>query len=145
MPSIVKVREHSSTSDNIIHHETSADIVKVNTADLSSITGDNVQEIIKNIDIALDDCETTLTTTIIAKNFTSVNDHYEQKIMIDGVKETDNPIVGLLMSGTVDDINEQMDSWGCIQRITCGSGFITVYCYDDLPEIDITVQIKIVR
>ena len=150
MPNIVKVREHSSTSDKVIHHETSADIVKVDNSKLTTITGSNVQDIITSIDESIKDVSTyvtefTLTTKINTKNFNVSDGHYTQKITLDGIKENDNPIIGLVLSDDINLVSDEMEAWGCIQRVTCGDGFITVHCYDDTPLVDINIQLKVIH
>lgn len=150
MPDIEKVREHSSTSDKIIHHETSADIVTVDNSNLSTIAGSNVQDIINSIDESIKDVSKyvtafTLTTKIIAKNFDVSDGHYTQKIALEKISENDNPIVGLVISNDINLVSDEMEAWGCIQRVTCGDGFIVVHCYDEIPLVDINIQLKVIH
>lgn len=147
MSGIQKVREHSSTEDKIIHHETEADIVLLDDSTFSNVKGKNVQDALKTVDSDLTGIahETTLTAKITASNFKTVGSHYEAKINVTGIKETDNPVIGLLLSSDESKAIEEMESWGCINRITCGNGFLNAICYEDTPDADFNIQIKIVR
>ena len=197
MPGIEKVREHSSTSDNIIYHETSADIVKVNNSEFTTIKGTDAQSVVNSIDGSIKTTNENLTKTantinqtitnnknaadnkfnevdksisdtnkridetihdvsthakectyktkIVATKFGVLDGHYGQKIEIEGIKETDNPIIGIVLSDDTNLVSDEMEAWGCIQRVTCGDGFITVHCYDDTPLVDINIQLKVIH
>lgn len=163
MPNIVKVKEHSPSDDSVIYHQTSADIVDVNN-DNNTLESSNTQGAIDELDEKVElrattkslnelsdvvdtkSVTATYNATILANGFEGNTAPYKQTIEVEGILETDNPIVGLatLSDNTLPAL-EQRDSWGSVNRITCSDGFITVYCYEDLPSVDIDIQIKVIR
>lgn len=174
MPVIYKVKEHSPTEDAFIYQQTSADIVDFDPTNIDGVedttvqnvietlndkiedrvthlklseTIDSINEVISRVDGKVDGSASTITlrATIMAEMFEGTVAPYTQRIYIDGVYATDNPIIGLIESDSLISAMEQKDSWGCVSRIKCEDGFITVYCYESKPSVDIDIQIKIIR
>lgn len=84
------------------------------------------------------------TTTIPANNW-SINAPYFQTISMTGLKETDNPIVDIVLADTVDAEKKQLESWNCISKITTANNSLTLICLEEKPEVDITIQMKVVN
>ena len=174
MPKIYKVKEHDPKSDGFIYSQTSADIVDFDPSNSKNLddttmqsametmnekvedrvtkealnkTVDTINNSILNVDKRAEAKASTITfkTTIIANSFEGTEAPYTQKIFIDGIKTSDNPIVGLLVSDSYRTALDEKDAWGNINRITCDDGFITVYCFESKPSVDINIQIKVIR
>lgn len=147
MPNVIKVVEHDPLSDKLLYHRTSSDIVDFDNSN-SNIESNDAENAIKEVNNKADSKAdtTTYNAKIIATAFEGVTAPYSQKIEIEGILSTDNPIVGITnLSDIVNVALEQRDSWGSINRITCGDGFIVAYCYEDLPSVDIDIQLKVIR
>lgn len=174
MPKIYKVKEHDPKSDGFIYSQTSADIVDFDSSKSENLTGDSVQtamesmnvkvedrvtkdaliktvdkinESIMKVDKKADDNASTITfkTTIVSSSFEGTEAPFTQKIFIDGIKASDNPIVGVLVSDSYRTALDEKEEWGNISRITCDDGFITVYCFENKPSVDLNIQIKVIR
>ena len=69
----------------------------------------------------------------------------KQTISVPGIKATDNVIIGLIQSDNNDTAELELEAYSFIRRVTYADNSITVYCYDDIPTIDIKVQIVVIR
>lgn len=174
MPVIYKVKEHSPTEDALIYQQTSADIVDFDPSNIDGIEDTTVQNVVEALNDKIEDrvthlklsetidsinevidrvngkvdssaSTTTLRATIMAELFEGTTAPYTQRIYVDGIYATDNPIIGIIESDSLTSAMEQKDSWGCVSRIKCEDGFITVYCYESKPLVDIDIQIKVIR
>lgn len=80
---------------------------------------------------------------ISASRWSSTLPH-TQEIAFPGMKESDVPIYGLRLSGTLSNVTveNQKRVFGYIDRYASGSGKVTLYCYSKKPDIDVTVCVK---
>lgn len=175
MSTIYKTVEHSPNEDAYIYHQTSSDIVDYDSSNSENLDADNIQDAVETINDKVEDRVTieamnetveelttdieninrkaegkantvTLYTTIFTSGFDrNSSKPYSQTISVPGILETDNPIIGILKSESYEAAVEQRDAWGTISRITCGNDEITVYCYEEIPTIDLKIQIKVIR
>ncbi len=88
----------------------------------------------------------TLTATILASGWTGAEAPYSQTVAVAGILATDNPIVDVDISGAADFEEEEalLAAWGLVYRLTTQVDQITVYATDE-PEVDIPIQLKVVR
>ena len=96
-----------------------------------------------NIQTQIDSIRSYL-VTITKNNWTSISSGgYKQTITIDGIDVNDNPVVGLKPSGTTYTaiINEQY-AFSCIDRLETDTNTIAIYCYNEKPTIDFTIQLS---
>lgn len=73
---------------------------------------------------------------------------YTQTAAASGILATDVPLVDVDMSGVdgTEDGAARQEAWGFVGRVAANTdGQITAYCYDDLPEVDIPLILKVVR
>lgn len=71
---------------------------------------------------------------------------YTQTVTVTGILATDMPIVDLNMSNaTVDTAADIQKGWACIGRIVTAENTITVYCYENIPEVALPLNILVVR
>lgn len=72
---------------------------------------------------------------------------YAQTVSVSGVLTTDDPIADIDMSSasTSTQGTALLDAWNLIGRIKVNDGSITVYCYEEKPEVDMTISLKVVR
>ena len=86
------------------------------------------------------------TATFPASGWSS-SSPYTQTVNVDGILLTDDPIVDIDMSSATnaDDWALMTEAWNFVGRITANQGSVTMYCYDDVPTVDITIFLKVVR
>lgn len=85
------------------------------------------------------------TVTFLASGWTGDAAPYTQTIEVEGILETDVPVVGpKVTASTTEDINAQFNAFGLVRRYTTQNGSITGYCYEENPpEIDYTALFKL--
>ena len=70
---------------------------------------------------------------------------YYKQIAIDGILETDTPIIDLILSDNAETAKAEIDAWSCVSKITTNNGSIKVYCYEEKPKTQIQAQILCIR
>ena len=92
--------------------------------------------------------ETTVNTysATIGTNWTTASTgEYSQTISVSGILSTDNPIVDVVLSSEKELALSQLEAWGCVSKIETTNGSITATCFEDMPEVAIPIQLKVVR
>lgn len=80
-----------------------------------------------------------------ASAWTVGNGHpYEQKVIVEGILETDTPIVDISLGDIYETIQKQLDSYAYIYKILTYDGYIMVYASEP-TEDDIVIQMRIDR
>lgn len=70
---------------------------------------------------------------------------YTQTISVAGVLATDNPLVDVDLSGAENGTGI-IEGWMYVGRVTVsGDNEVTAYCYEEKPEVDIPMILKVVR
>ncbi len=70
---------------------------------------------------------------------------YTQTVSIQGILATDVPVVDVVLSSTTSTAKSQLEAWSCVSKIETAAGSITATCLEELPAIDIPIQLKVVR
>ena len=70
---------------------------------------------------------------------------YTQTVSIQGILATDVPVVDVVLSSTTSTAKSQLEAWSCVSKIETAAGSITATCFEELPAIDIPIQLKVVR
>ena len=70
---------------------------------------------------------------------------YTQTVSIQGILATDIPVVDVVLSSTTSTAKSQLEAWSCVSKIETAAGSITATCFEELPAIDIPIQLKVVR
>lgn len=72
---------------------------------------------------------------------------FTQTVSVEGIRSTDNPFVDIILSGveTEEESAAIMESWCMVGRITTANGSVTATCFSEVPTVEITVQLKVVR
>lgn len=98
---------------------------------------------------ALGAATAALYTVSIPVNWTEseVNDatQYTQTITVSGIKSTDVPVVGVILSSDVSAAVLQGKAFANVNRITTANNSITLYCYSQKPTTAVTIQLLVVR
>ena len=82
--------------------------------------------------------------TLLASRWSSTAP-YTQTLYISWVLSTDNPIVDVVLNGVTSTAMTQISAWMCVSKIETAYGYITATCLENKPEIDIPIQLKVVR
>lgn len=67
------------------------------------------------------------------------------EIKVDGIVESDNPIISVVQDKNEEIAKSQLEAWGCINEIETGNGVITCTCYNGTPNTEIPILIKEIR
>ena len=72
---------------------------------------------------------------------------YTQTVTVDGILGSDNPFVDIILSGveTEEESAAIMESWCMVGRITTANGSVTATCFSEVPTVNISIQLKVVR
>lgn len=87
----------------------------------------------------------TYTAEITTVWATGESGEYLQTIEIPGILGTDNPIVDLIQSTSVETAKSELEAWSLISKITTQNDNITVYCYDSVPSVNLNINLLCVR
>lgn len=90
-----------------------------------------------------DDCK--VITATIGTAWVGEDAPYTQAVAIDGILATDTPHVAPVYSGTLENKVAQMEAWGMISDGETGDGTIVFTCFEDKPEVEVSVQIEVNR
>lgn len=83
------------------------------------------------------------TVTFPAADWLGDTAPYTQTVAVEGILATDSPIVDILL--TEGNETAELEAWGYIGRIDTAADSITVTCFEDVPAVDLNLQIKVVR
>lgn len=82
----------------------------------------------------------------ISKDWTGDNAPYTQEVSVEGILATDLPHVGPVFSlDNADTASAQREAWGCVDAGIAYDGKITFTCTEDKPEVEIPIQIEVMR
>lgn len=81
------------------------------------------------------------TVTLFADGW-SADAPYTQTVAVQGVTGDDAPHVGLIPG---DDAETEEEAWSCVSRGVTANGSITFTCYEEKPELDLTLQVEVNR
>lgn len=70
---------------------------------------------------------------------------YTKTVTISGIKATDVPVVGVVLSSDKSAALLQGKAFACINRITTASNSITLYAYNTRPTVAISIQMLVIR
>lgn len=70
---------------------------------------------------------------------------YTKTVTISGIKATDVPVVGVVLSSDKSAALLQGKAFACINRITTASNSITLYAYNTRPSVAISIQMLVIR
>lgn len=70
---------------------------------------------------------------------------YTQTVAVDGILETDTPHYGVVYSGTAEEKTAQKEGFSLVDDLDTGAGSVTFTCFEEKPEVDLTVQLEVNR
>ena len=83
--------------------------------------------------------------TLTAAGWTGSAAPYTQTVNVTGVLATDKPVIDIEVSSTVQTGLDEIEQYSYISKAVAGAGSITFSCYEDKPDIALTVSVKVVR
>ena len=84
--------------------------------------------------------------TVFASNGWSNTTPYIQTVVVSDVKVSDDLRADLDLSGaTVNTFADLNAGWCLIDRLVCGDGQITAYCYTEKPTVDVPIHFSGIR
>lgn len=95
---------------------------------------------------ALGGATVNLFSVAVPVNWTSNSDgSFTQDVALSGIKSTDVPVVGVVLSSDAAAAKLQGQAFACVNRITTSTNNLTMYCYTTKPETAFTIQLLTVR
>lgn len=70
---------------------------------------------------------------------------YKQTIALSGIRNTDTPKYGVVYSSDVDTALVQKDAFTVVDDLETANGSVTFTCFEDNPEVDLTIQLEVNR
>jgi len=70
---------------------------------------------------------------------------YTQTVTVEGILQDDKPKVDIIPTGDDDADRAMIEAWGLVSYISTADGTITAKCLDDVPTVDIYVQMEVIR
>lgn len=104
--------------------------VDINVSNLSGIK--------ENIQDKLDQIRTFIVSIPSSTNWTNSTNKYLAEIPLEGIKSTDNPIVGLMtQSATLSGVDNENYAYSCIDSLTTKDNTIVLTCFEEIPKTSI--------
>lgn len=70
---------------------------------------------------------------------------YTQTVSVQGILATDTPIVDVVLDSSTSTAISQNNSWAFVSKIETSADSITATCLESKPEVDLPIQLKVVR
>lgn len=70
---------------------------------------------------------------------------YAQTVHVAGILETDRPHYGVVYSGTAEEKGRQKEGFALVDDLDTGAGSVTFTCFEEAPEVDLTIQLEVNR
>lgn len=84
------------------------------------------------------------TATLPASGWTNAAP-FTQTVSVSGILSTDTPIADVVLDQSTPTALTQIEAWMSVSKIETADGTITATCLEELPAIDIPIQLKVVR
>lgn len=83
--------------------------------------------------------------TLAANGWTGASAPYTQTVNVASILATDRAYVDLSVSSTTATGIDEIENWAYISKVESGAGTLTFTCYEDKPDIDLNVNVQVVR
>lgn len=70
---------------------------------------------------------------------------YTQTVSVQGILATDTPIVDVVLDSVTSTAMSQIEAWMDVSKIETSNDSITATCFESKPEVDLPIQLKVVR
>lgn len=73
-------------------------------------------------------------------NWVSNNNGYSKEVIINGIRLTDNPIIGLITKATsATDVKSEKYAYSCIDKVDINDNSVVIHCFDEIPTVNISL------
>lgn len=83
--------------------------------------------------------------TLLSTNWLGSSAPYTQTISVNGISDDDEPHYGPVYTGGNDTKVAEKEAWALIDDLDTADGSVTFTCFEEKPEIDLTVQMEVHR
>lgn len=80
-----------------------------------------------------------------AENWEGEEAPYKQTISVEGILGTDRPHYGLIYSEETETVLAEKEAWVLVDDLDTADGSVTFTCFEDKPEINLSVQMEVHR
>lgn len=94
---------------------------------------------------ALGGASVALYNVNVPTSWSAASTGFTQTVTLSGIKSTDVPVVGVVLSSDAASAQLQGKAFACVNRITTADGSITLYAYSTQPSQTFTIQLLTVR
>lgn len=70
---------------------------------------------------------------------------YTQTISVSGILSSDTPFVDLVLSSTTSTAKSQIEAFTCVSKVETSDDEVTATCFDNKPNIDLPIMLKVIR
>lgn len=86
-----------------------------------------------------------LTGTLVAANWEGETAPYVQTLAFEGISEEDRPHVSAVYSEDLETAIAEKEAWSMVSDGETGENTVKFTCFEDKPELDISIQIEVNR
>lgn len=84
------------------------------------------------------------TTSWTEKTDTDSQKYYYKKITVSGMTASGQAMTDVAMSDSVATARKEMEAYQCVNRVVTGSGYVELYCFDEVPTTVFTLRILVI-
>lgn len=70
---------------------------------------------------------------------------YTQRVAVEGIAGTDTPHYGIVYSADADTALAEKEAFAFVDDLDTADGSVTFTCFEDKPEVDLTIQMEVNR
>lgn len=128
------------TADDHAVNKAYADIIKRKAEEAATAAGNALRDA-KNYS----DAKHKEFSTILTAAGWSATAPYTQAVEIEGMLATDDPHYAVVYSGAVNEKLAQKEAFAMVDDLETADGSVTFTCFEQKPEIDLTIQMEVNR
>ena len=83
------------------------------------------------------------TTSWTEKTDTDNQKYYYKKITVSGMTASGQAMTDVAMSDSVATARKEMEAYQCVNRVVTGSGYVELYCFDEIPTTTFTLKVLV--
>lgn len=144
-PTVPSVVQATGTSTSNVMSQNAVTLYLNNKADSSSLatvaTTGSYNDLLNKPSVAT---KNTYTATFYSNSW-SANAPYTQTVSVSGVLATDTPITDVVLSNSSSTAAQELSSWGNVSKITTAADEITATCFDEVPTVNLHIQMLVIR
>lgn len=93
----------------------------------------------------VDDKRTLFTVILPANGWIGDSAPFKQTIAVEGIQSEDRPHYGLVYSDDTETALAEKEAWALVDDLDTADGSVTFTCFEDKPEVSVTVQMEVHR